>query len=237
MTTPAPSPATPTPTGAPAAAGPAPVAAAGPERLAQPGVLGRPRPFLLLAALSFVAVAAQDRRDALERLRDLVRDEHDGNLADPVVETGELGYVPLAEGHAPTVTVALSAQGYDALGVPGGLRPQDLVPVPADVVPGLGQPTLPVPGEGHVLLHVQADDAFVAEHVLRRAERDLMHDFTVVWAELAGQRGGQPAGRDTGRSLLGFLDGTSNLDPRVPADVALDDRFQALSGRRPGVSV
>lgn len=218
-TTPAAAPATPTP-----AAPPAPVTspAPGPEALTQPGILAKPRPFLLLAALAFMPSTPADSREALERLRLLIADEQAGERADPVVETGELGYGNVSAGPPPTITVAFSAEGYGNLGVPSAQRPADLVPIPADIVPGAGQLTQPLPGEGDLLLHVQADDAFVTEHVLRRVERDLVHDFTVVWAELAAQRDGQDSvtGR-TGRSLLGFLDGTSNLNPADPADRAL----------------
>jgi deferrochelatase/peroxidase EfeB len=155
-------------------------------------------------------------------LRELVKDEHAGELADPVVETGELGYADLAEDQAPTITVALSAAAYDKLGVTGPQRPQDLVAIPGDVVPGpVGAPPQPPPGDGDILLHIQADDSYVAEHVLRRVERDLIHDFSVLWSELAEQRDGPGASRTTGRALIGFLDGTSNLDPKEQADLAL----------------
>jgi len=218
-TTPVAAPATPTPTAPPA---PITSPAPGPEALTQPGILAKPRPVLLLAALAFMPSTPADRREALERLRLLVADEQAGERADPVVETGELGYDNVSAGKAPTITVALSSEGYVKLGVPSGQQPADLVPIPVDIVPGAGQLTQPLPGEGDLLLHVQADDAFVTEHVLRRVERDLVQDFTVVWAELAAQRDGQDSvtGR-TGRSLLGFLDGTSNLNPDDPAERAL----------------
>jgi len=212
---------TPAPVSTPPAAPVAPApGTAGVAQFTQPGILAKPRPYLLLAALDFGASTPADCREALERLRDLVRDEHAGDLADPVVETGELGYPTKIDAPA-TITVAFSSAGYDALNVPQSDRPADLVPIPSDIVPGTSTPAQPLPGEGHALLHIQADAAFVAEHVLRRVERDLDKDFTVLWSELAAQRDGHSTTRDTGRSLIGFLDGTSNLDPRKPEGLAL----------------
>ncbi len=140
--------------------------------------------------------------------------ELDDKLADPATETGELGYDARHGDYHLLVTFALSSSGYDKLAVPGDQRPIDLHSVPADVLnptnPGAGPE---VPGEGDVLLHIASDDAFIAEHVLRRVEHELAAQFTVIWVQTGVQRytTRQKASRDNQRGIIGFLDGIANL--------------------------
>jgi Dyp-type peroxidase family len=66
---------------------------------------------------------------------------------------------------------------------------------------------------------------YIAEHVQRRIENELGAALAVTWVVPGAQRHNNRSGRvnrDEGRALIGFKDGTSNLDPRNdPTDSAL----------------
>lgn len=79
-------------------------------------------------------------------------------------------------------------------------------------------------GEGDLLLKVCSDDVFVVEHVLRRVEHELASAFQVLWVQTGAQRYNTRQSdnpRHESRALIGFLDGTSNLDPSQPGDRGL----------------
>jgi deferrochelatase/peroxidase EfeB len=191
----------------------------------QLGVTEAPQEHLVLAALSFTAADPAGCQGSLDRLRGVVRAELEDQLAAADSETGELGYGPSHDDYRLSVTVGFSASGYDRLAVPTDRRPADLRPIPADVVDatGAGRGAY-LPGEGDVILKICSDDVFVAEHALRRVEHELAGDFTVVWAQTGAQRYGSHASkphRSDARALIGFKDGTNNLDPSNPDDRAL----------------
>lgn len=59
--------------------------------------------------------------------------------------------------------------------------------------------------------------------MLRRVEEELGDQFTVIWSLIGSQRYTTRQGRTSrneGRALIGFIDGTSNLDPRHNPDDA-----------------
>lgn len=138
-------------------------------------------------------------------------------------ETGELGFQDRWDRQHLSVTVGFSASGYDALGLPVGHadRPADLVAAPW---PEFGESPAAV-GDGDLLLHVNSDNVYAAEHVLRRVEHTLTGQLTTVWALTGAQRYGSRAGRvaaGEARALIGFHDGLANLDPaHDPDDAAL----------------
>ena len=120
-----------------------------------------------------------------------------------------------------TITFGIRATGMTTLGVPQAEQPQDLIAVPwpeFDDSPAN-------PANGDIVLHICADNAYVAEHVLRRIEVNLAGQFTVIWTLQGEQRYGalvRPSPTaDTPRALIGFNDGLSNLDPSDPDDAAL----------------
>jgi Dyp-type peroxidase family len=66
-------------------------------------------------------------------------------------------------------------------------------------------------------LQICADNLYVCEHVVRRIEDGLGAELGFLATYIGSQRYTTRAGRTSrheGRALIGFLDGTSNLDPR-----------------------
>jgi deferrochelatase/peroxidase EfeB len=181
----------------------------------QAGILNRPPEHLLIAVLN---LTAQDPRATVESLRTTVKDELTSVLApdaDPGVappETGELGYDAHHDRAHLTITVGFSATGYDKLGVAAADRPADLITIPWAQ---LGD-NPDVSDSGDIVLQICADNAYVTEHVLRRVEHSLAGQVQTVWAHTGAQRYNSRPGRTAkreGRAWIGFLDGTSNLQP------------------------
>jgi Dyp-type peroxidase family len=193
--------------------------------LRQLGITERPPEHLLLAALTFRSEDLATNQAALESLRALVRAELEDKLAPPESETGELGFQSNYEDYGLLITLAISTSGYERLGVPEERRPRDLQPMPPDILDSSGSATgAQSAGEGDLLLKVCSDDVFIVEHVLRRVEHELGTAFQMLWVQTGAQRyntrqSGNP--RHETRALIGFLDGTSNLDPSQPGDRAL----------------
>lgn len=68
-----------------------------------------------------------------------------------------------------------------------------------------------------LLLQLCSDDIYVIELVVRRVEEEFGDALAVAWSQLGAQRYTSRPGRTSrreGRALIGFLDGTSNLNPR-----------------------
>jgi len=188
----------------------------------QSGILNRPPEHLLLFSLRLASgLHPAACRAAIEVLRGVQRrelrsdiDPIDGatDKSVPFPETGELGYTDgFDRGHL-TITVGFSVRAMEALGVPADQRPADLTNVPWSDL-GIA-PT--VAEAGDVLVQVCSDSPFVAEHVQRRIERALVGTMETVWAVRGDQRFTSRQGRvhsGEARALIGFHDGTSNLDP------------------------
>ncbi len=181
----------------------------------QAGILNRPPENLLVAALT---LTGSTPRDTVESLRTIVEDELTSVLApnaDPAIappETGELGYQEHHDRAHLTITVGFSATGYDKLGVAAEDRPADLITIPWAQ---LGD-TPDVADSGDIVLQICADNAYITEHVLRRIEHTLAGQAQTVWAHTGAQRYSSRPGRTAkreGRAWIGFLDGTSNLQP------------------------
>ena len=196
----------------------------------QSGITNRPSEHLILAALTFVDRSPAGSHAALESLRGVVQRELRSDLDDPnsptekdvpSAETGELGFEDRYDRGHLTITLGLASTAFDALGVSAGERPHDLEPIPWDK---LGD-TPASADSGDLILQICSDDPYVAEHVVRRVEEELGAQLTVTWTHLGTQRYTSRSGRVSrheGRALIGFLDGTSNLDPRnTEADRAL----------------
>lgn len=193
----------------------------------QAGILNRPPEHLLMASLRFTDTDSSAVASALESLRGVVKDELTSELdplGDPAqapAETGELGFAANHDRAHLTVTVGFASTAYDKLGVSAADRPQDLVAIPWPLL----KDTPDIPDSGDLSLQVCADNNYIPEHVLRRIEHQLAQHFTVVWAHTGAQRYTSRPGRTArheGRAWLGFLDGTSNLDPNAdPGDAEL----------------
>jgi deferrochelatase/peroxidase EfeB len=188
----------------------------------QPGVINPMPEHLILAAVDFAVRTPYGARAALDGLAGVVSKELNSDLDDPnppegkdrpSAETGELGFVDGYERGQLTITLGISAAGFDALGVADDQRPADLRPIPWDK---LGE-TPRNPAGGDLLLQICSDDLYVCEHVVRRVEEELDDQLQVVWTQVGAQRYGSHHGRASrreGRALIGFLDGTGNLRPR-----------------------
>lgn len=193
----------------------------------QSGILNRPAEHALLFAMHFLPgtdVAAC--RSGVEQLREVQRRELHSDIDEitagtdknvPFSETGELGYQDGFNRAFLTMTVGFSARAMERLGVPVDQRPTDLVEVPwADL--GLA-PTLADPGD--VLVQLCSDSPFVGEHAQRRIEQTLAAVAETIWAVRGDQRFTSRQGRvnaGEARALIGFHDGTANLDPAHDED-------------------
>lgn len=192
---------------------------AGPQKAVhggpQSGILNRPPEHLLVAALVLTGPAP---RDTIESLRNIVKDEltsvlaPDAEPADSPPETGELGFERHHDRAHLTITVGFAATGYDKLGISAAERPADLITIPWALLgdnPDVGD-------SGDIVLQICADNAYITEHVLRRVEHTLTGQVQTVWAHTGAQRYNSRPGRTAkreGRAWIGFLDGTSNLQP------------------------
>lgn len=185
----------------------------------QAGITNRPPEHLLLATLNFVAT---DASAALRALGSLVERELRSDLDpenppqdkdQPSAETGELGFIDDYDRAHLTITLGLSVHGFEKLGIAADERPQDLREIPwAQLVD-----TPPEADFGDLVLQICADNLYICEHVVRRIEEELDEEFTLLSTVIGSQRYSSRAGRTArheGRALIGFLDGTSNLDPR-----------------------
>jgi deferrochelatase/peroxidase EfeB len=193
-----------------------------------PGITNRPPAHALVFALKLTTTDAPTTEAALERLRELQHHESRSDLPEltptsnkeaPPAETGELGFADGYDRAFLTITIGLGAGTFNLLGTPPEQRPQDLEPIPWDK---LGD-TPDIRDNGDVLVQVCSDDVYINEHVLRRVQTELVDVYAVVWVVDGHQRYNTRSGRvsrQEGRALIGFLDGTSNLDPRNSEDDA-----------------
>jgi deferrochelatase/peroxidase EfeB len=206
----------------------------------QAGILDAPPEHVLVVALAFAAADTPSCVTAAQGLRELIRRElaadideidPDSNSAMPSADTGELGVDTGYDTTGLTITVGVSASGFQRLGIPANQQPQDLIPI--DWGSFADSPVNA--NEGDLVLQICADSSYIVEHVLRRIEHEQGGAFTVVWTLAGEQRNGGshggPLTADSARSLIGFHDGLSNLDPKDPGDQQLI--FVGQSGAPP----
>jgi deferrochelatase/peroxidase EfeB len=194
----------------------------------QPGILNRPPDHALFAAYALATADAVAAREALERLRELVHHEQRSDLDDtnptspkdqPSAETGELGFTDGYDRYHLTINVGFGKGCFDKLGIPADNQPQDLIEIPWQRLGDAPQK----PDNGDVLLQICSDSVYINEHVQRRIEEELGDQLALAWTVQGSQRHTSRAGRvnrQEGRALIGFLDGTSNLDPSHSPDDA-----------------
>ena len=188
----------------------------------QAGITNRSPEHLVLAALDFVDRSPTGARTAIAGLANVVQRELRSDLDPPnppankdvpSEETGELGFNENYDRAHLTITMGVSSTGLDALGVAPEERPADLRPIPWGQLGDNPQN----PASGDVVLQICSDDVYVCEHVVRRLEEEQGGALRVIWTQIGSQRyTSRPgrASREEGRALIGFLDGTSNLNPR-----------------------
>lgn len=191
------------------------------HRAPQAGILNRPPDHLLVAAFTLTATDAAGATAAIEKLRQIVQAELSSDLADETAQTakdaappdtGELGFDDGYDRYHLTITVGFGAGAYAKLGTAQENQPQDLRPIPWDLL----RDAPDVTSNGDLVVQICSDSVYVAEHVLRRIQHELGAELQLVWCLAGHQRHTSRSGRvnrDEGRALIGFLDGTSNLDP------------------------
>jgi len=194
----------------------------------QAGIIGRPPEHVLVAALTFVQRDPANALAGLIQLQELVRRELAGDIdeidqhSDPLSassDTGELGVATEYDTTNLTITLGLASTAFEVLGISD---------VPADLIPinwTWFSDTPQNDNQGDLVLQICADSAYIVEHVLRRIEHTLGSSFQVIWTLAGEQRDGgnhgRPLSRGTGRALIGFHDGLSNLNPNDPNDQQL----------------
>jgi deferrochelatase/peroxidase EfeB len=145
-----------------------------------------------------------------------------GNLGDggesspdypPADNTGELGFDNLNDGHL-SIMVGIGAslfelEGKDRFGL-AAQKPLALTAMPHDL---RGDRLDPTQIHGDLLLQITSDHALYNMHALRDILRHTKGQLNPRWVQPGFQRFFQaPTGHATARGLLGFKDGTANLD-------------------------
>lgn len=197
-----------------------PVRFVGFDGVHQAGITARPVPRLGLAA-SFDVVAA-DRaalttmfRDLTDELRGLMagRPPRQRDPAYPPVDSGLLGDTPRPDNL--TGVVAVGASLFDDRYGLAGRRPRELVEMPFLANDRLD----PERSHGDVLVVLEAEHPDTLQFAIRQLMRRVRRELVLHWM-LDGYSRGVPdpdEGDATPRNLMGFKDGTANLDPGDPA--------------------
>ena len=180
----------------------------------QPGVDTPAAHFGLLAAFNLVsddrARLARSLRDLTDEARGLmeVRPPPRRDTAYPPTETGILGPEGRADGLA--VTLSVGASLFDDRFGLADRRPRELVRMPFLANDRLD----PAQSHGDLLLALSADQPDVLLHALRQLMRRTRDNLVLHWMLDGYNRpDARPApGRTDNRNLLGFKDGTANLD-------------------------
>jgi deferrochelatase/peroxidase EfeB len=180
----------------------------------QPGVDTPVARFGLLAAFNLVH---DDRARLAKSLRELTHEAHglmvarppeQRDTAYPPTETGILGPGVRPEGL--TVTVSVGASLFDDRFGLAELRPRELVKMPFLANDRLD----PAQSHGDLLLALSAEQPDVLLHALRQLMRRTRDNLVLHWMVDGYNRpDAKPVpGRTDNRNLLGFKDGTANLD-------------------------
>ncbi|HEX2507978.1 MAG TPA: Dyp-type peroxidase [Miltoncostaeaceae bacterium] len=181
----------------------------------QAGITLEPAPATaLMAALS---VLAGDREELRGLFRDLT-DEIAGLMvgrppeardpAYPPVDSGILGASPAPDNLS--VVVSVGASLFDGRYGLAGRRPRELVEMPFIANDRLD----PERSHGDLLISIEAEHPDTALFALRQLMRRTRSTLVLRWVLDGFTRRGSTAPRSTGspRNLMGFIDGTANLD-------------------------
>jgi len=177
----------------------------------QAGITNRPPEHVIVACFRVEQTDPAEVRATFEDLRRVERAELRSDLDDQGPDADRTA--PSADRAHLTITTGFGSSAYDKLGVTADQRPQDLIPIPWAM---LGDAPVQT-DQGDLVLQVCSDDAYVCEHAVRRVEEELGPRLTLLWTQIGSQRYTTRQGRTSrseGRAVTGFIDGTSNLDPR-----------------------
>ncbi len=143
----------------------------------------------------------------------------------PPIDTGEADGLPAAR---LTVTLGLGPTFFDRLGLESQ-RPEQLAPLPDFA----GDALVPGHSNGDVCLQVCADDPQIAYHAQRNLTRIGLGTVALRWTQ-SGFLGLPGEGR-TPRNLMGFKDGTANLDAS-DADLMGSNVWASASDGQPWIT-
>lgn len=191
------------------------------EGVRQAGILTDPPEAVLLVVLD---VLASDRAELVrlfkqltQRVRVLTAGQPESvgeeNPDFPPPETGELGFEARNEGRL-AITLGLGAsifenEGKDRFGL-ASAKPIALKPMPRDLAGDRLDPALL---GGDLLLQISSDHPLYNLHALRDILRYTKGRVSPRWVQPGFQRFSQAGpGQAKARGLLGFKDGTANLD-------------------------
>ncbi len=203
----------------------------------QTGITAQPVPALgLMAAFTCVAVSRADLQTCLEELTDEVRRLMGGEpleqrpAAYPPVDSGLLGAQPPADNL--TVVVSVGASLFDDRYGLRERRPVELVEMGFVANDRLD----PERSHGDLLLTVEAEHQDTVQFALRQLMRRTREWLVLKWMVDGYTRGTSSQDEDAGapRNLMGFKDGTANLDS---TDGAAMDRFVWTRGGEPDESI
>lgn len=181
-------------------------------------------PTARMAAMAAFRVTADDRDELAAMFTDLsasIAALMSGEMpperdpAYPPLETGIVG-ATLAPDNL-SVVVSVGASLFDDRFGLAGRRPTQL-----EKMPFLANDRLdPERSHGDLLLSIEADHTDTVQHALRQMMRATRGSLVLAWTLDGYARGISGGGEQTPRNLLGFKDGTNNLDAD---DEALLDR-------------
>jgi deferrochelatase/peroxidase EfeB len=179
----------------------------------QPAITATPVP--ALASLAAFRVTATDREGLSEMFAELstaVADLMAGRMpqtrdpAYPPMETGILGPDPPPDDLG--IVVSVGATLFDDRFGLADRAPRELV-----TMPFLANDRLdPERSHGDVLVSIEARHDDTIQHALRQIMRATRRHLVLAWTGEGYARGSNGAGQQTPRNLLGFKDGTANLD-------------------------
>ena len=182
----------------------------------QTGIAARPVPALgLMAAFKVLAPSRDALREMFEELTDEIRGLMSGrppavrDEAYPPTDSGLLGAAPHPDDLS--VVVSVGASLFDDRYGLADLRPFELVRMPFLANDRLD----PARTHGDLLLNVDARHPDTVQFAIRQLMRRRRRDLVLHWIIDGYTRGGGSNDGSAGapRNLMGFKDGTSNLDP------------------------
>ena len=188
------------------------------EGVHQSGIVTPHQPHGLLAAFD---VTAPDRESLVEMCKSItattraVMAGQPSEVEDPLLPPDDnLILSPRIEPDGLTVTLAVGASLFDDRFGLSSRKPTRLVRMPAFP----NDEPHPETSHGDLLIQICGDHPDTCAHALRRLVRTSRKYLTLRWMLPGFVRPNQlPSGRTSARNLLGFKDGTANLDASDPA--------------------
>jgi deferrochelatase/peroxidase EfeB len=129
----------------------------------------------------------------------------------PPVDSGILGAEPPADDLS--VVVSVGASLFDERYGLSGARPRELVQMPFLANDRLD----PDRSHGDLLVSLEAGHPDTLQFALRQVMRRTRRHLVLRWMVDGYARGSSGSAGSTQRNLMGFKDGTANLDPTAPA--------------------